>query len=162
MLGWEFPSHIPPDPPLFQLEAICPFPITPGPCPNPPPGPWSPFRPQDVLWEAGTGLTSSFRLNAWNRESISSNSAYPKPFNLSGLVGSRGSRTALICQGREDREAPLRTLASKGECGKVAGSGMEQLMDIQGFRGFLMHEEGRGSPTTNTAELPNIFGLRDW
>lgn len=144
MLGWEFPPYIPPEPPLFQLEAICPFPITPGLCPNPSPGPWSPFRPWDVLLEVGIGLTSSLRLRAWNRESISSNSAYPKPFNLSGLVGSRGSRTALICQGREGREAPIRILAFKGECGRVVGSGIEQLIDIQGLRAFLMDEEGRG------------------
>lgn len=39
---------------------------------------------------------------------------------------------------------------------------MEQLMDIQGLRQFLMHEERRGVPTPNTAELSTIFGLRDW
>lgn len=100
-----------------------------------------------MLLEGGIQLTSSLRLRAWNRESISSNSAYPKPFNLSGLVGSRGSRTALICEGREGREARLRILASKEECGRVAGSGMEQLMDIKGLRGLLMHEEEDGDPT---------------
>ncbi|TNN32744.1 hypothetical protein EYF80_057091 [Liparis tanakae] len=41
-------------------------------------------------------LTSSLRLRALSRESTSSNSAYPKPFSLSGLLGSRGRRTALI------------------------------------------------------------------
>lgn len=42
-------------------------------------------------------LTSSLRFKALNKDSRSSNSAYPNPFNLSGLLGSRGKRTALIC-----------------------------------------------------------------